>query len=166
MPDYLGSVSFRALGAWVDEAKTYTSSGSVTNSINGTGTPRMNWTFELTHTSDNFQTNVMATYKSPVHDSATLVGLDQCGCAVGSAAYNALAANGSSINRNIWPGPLYFNTRFAYDIYGRDDDKKLQLYLNINNVMNKKPPIIGTTFGGTFYDLIGRDFRTGVRFAF
>jgi outer membrane receptor protein involved in Fe transport len=136
------------------------------NSVDLASQPRMNWSFTLTHLIGRFQTNLLITYKTPIKDSTTLTGLDQCGCAVGSAAYNTLAASGTSISRNIWPGPLYYNLAFAYDIYGREDDKKLQLYLNINNVMNKQPPLIATSLGGVVYDMIGRNFRTGIRFAF
>ena len=165
IPDYMGTLSLRALGNWVDQLKTATLTSTV-NSVDTSSQPRMNWSFTLTHVYGNFQTTLLTTYKTPIKFSTTLTGLDQCGCAAGSAAYNALAATGTSINRNIWPGPLYFDLSFAYDVYGRQDDKKLQLYVNINNVMNKQPPIIGTSLGGVVYDLIGRNFRTGVRFAF
>ena len=165
VPDMLGTLNMRALGTWVDQFKTATLTGTQ-NSVGLAADPRMFWSILLTHSFDRFQTDLQTRYTSPTLFSNTLIGLDQCGCAVGSAAYNALAAQSNSINRNIWPGALYFDMRFAYDVYDKSDSKKIQLYLNINNIMNKQPPIIADQIGNSPWDLVGRDFKLGVRFAY
>jgi outer membrane receptor protein involved in Fe transport len=164
VPDYLGSFTLRALGNWTDQLKTATLTSTL-NSVGLAADPRMNWNITLSQLIYRFQTDLLIRYTSPTLYSNTLVGLDQCGCAVGSTAYNTLAGQSDSINRNIWPGALLFDMRFSYDVYDRDDEKKLQLYLNINNIMNKQPPIIADQITGP-WDLIGRDFKLGVRFQY
>ena len=43
---------------------------------------------------------------------------------------------------------------------------RLQTYLNIDNIMNKKPPIVAISISGSAYDLVGRSFKLGMRFKF
>jgi iron complex outermembrane receptor protein len=157
-----GSLTMRALGTWTDQFKTATPTNNI-NSVGQISSPRMAWNILLTHSIDRFQTDFMIRYTSPTLYDPTLVGLD--GLTPGSAQYNATAALPNSINRNIWPGALYYNASFAYDILERRDDQRLQVYLNINDIFNKKPPIIATSLNGGPYDLIGRYFKLGVRFA-
>ena len=162
MPDYLGTLKFRALGNWIDQFKTATLSGEA-NTVDTISSPRTSWFFNFTHDLDNFETSLMIRYTSPTLYSNLLVGLD--GITPGTAQYNAVAALPNSINQNIWPDAIYFDTAFAYDIWGRDDERrKLQVYLNITNITNKQPPIIAMSLNGSPYDLVGRDFKLGARF--
>lgn len=157
-----GTLSMRALGNWMDVFHTITR----TNDINSVGTasaPRMAWNISVNHQIEDWYTQLMVRYTSNTIYDTTLVGLD--GLTPGTAAYNARAALSNSINRNIWPEALYFDTRFAYDLINTPDTK-VQAYLNIENIMNKQPPIIAISIGGSAYDLVGRNFKTGIRFNF
>ncbi len=42
----------------------------------------------------------------------------------------------------------------------------MQAYLNIENITNKKPPVVAISLGGSPYDLIGRNFKVGMRFRY
>jgi len=125
--------------------------------------PKMAWNFVVSDKWDAWTTTVMARYTANIIYDTTLVGLD--GMTPGSAEYIATAAKSNSINRNIWPEALYFDTRFAYDII--DDGKNaMQLYLNVENITNKQPPIVAISINGSPYDLVGRNFKVGARFHF
>jgi iron complex outermembrane receptor protein len=164
IPDYLGGLKFRAVGNWIDQFKTATLSGEA-NTVDTISSPRTSWFFNFTHNLDNFETSLMIRYTSPTLYSNLLTGLD--GLTPGTPQYDSVAARSNSINQNVWPDALYFDTTFAYDILGGDDDKRrLQVYLNITNIMNKQPPIIAMSLNGSPYDLVGRNFKLGARFAF
>ena len=84
------------------------------------------------------------------------------------SGYNSAAPN--SINKNHFPAALYFNANAQYDLV-QSNGKQLQLFGVINNLLNKAPPaavsIINFTAGNwNPYDVIGRTFRVGVRFAY
>ena len=70
-----------------------------------------------------------------------------------------------------------FNLNAAYRIEGLPGIKDLQLYTQVNNLLNRRPPLaVGVTaygtansFGGTnpiFYDTMGLAFRVGFRLNF
>jgi len=164
IPDYLGTLKFRAVGNWIDQFQTATLNGEQ-NTVDTISSPRTSWFFNLTHDLDDFETSLMIRYTSPTLYSNLLVGQD--GLAPGTAQYNAAAVLPNSINKNIWPDAIYINTAFAYDILGRGNkDRRLQVYLNITNITNKQPPIIAMSLNGSPYDLVGRDFKLGARFSF
>jgi hypothetical protein len=102
----------------------------------------------------------MTRYTSPIIYDPTLIGLD--GLTPGTAEYNATAAKSNSINRNIWPAALYFNTSFHYDLIA-EEQRRMQIYLNVDNVMNKQPPVIAISINGSPYDLVGRSYKLGLR---
>ena len=82
--------------------------------------------------------------------------------------YNSAASN--SINKNQFPAALYFSGNAQYNLI-QSNGKQLQLFGVINNLMNKAPPaavaVINFNNGNwNPYDVIGRTFRVGVRFAY
>ena len=163
IPDDLGSFKMRALGNYVKEFSTATLTSSV-GSVGTAPVPRMTWSFLLTYVLDRFETELLVRYTSPTKYNAMMVGLD--GLIPGTAQYNAVAALPNSINQNIWPAAVYLNVNFIYDLYDRDDSKKVQVYLDINNVLNSQPPIIANQLSNGPWDLVGRDFKVGLRFAY
>jgi hypothetical protein len=158
-----GSLAFRALGSWIDQFQTVTPTSTI-NSVRTASAPRMSWNFTTSYKIDAYSWFVQAHYTSPTLYDPTLVGLD--GLTPGTALYNATAAKSNSINRNLWPAALYWNTSIAYDILPSDSDSKLQAYLNIDNIANKKPPVVAISINGSPYDLVGRSFKIGLRFAY
>jgi len=110
------------------------------------------------------EANFLVTFLSATRYNDLLVGLD--GLTPGTAQYNAVAALPNSINKNIWPNAVYLNINLAYDLYAREDNRKVQIYLDISNVLNATPPIIADQISGSPWDLVGRDFKMGIRFAY
>jgi len=156
----LGKVDFRALATWIDVFHAITPTQDI-DSVGQVSAPKMSWNFSLSDKIEQWTGMVMVHYTSNIVYDATLVGLD--GLTPGTAAYNTQAAKSNSINRNIWPEVLQFDTRFAYDLVA-EPGKRLQLYLNIDNITNKKPPVVAISLGGSPYDLVGRNFKLGLRF--
>ena len=91
----------------------------------------------------------------------------------------ALCPTSTSTNRTIndqhVAGVFYLDTAVSYDLYNVGEDGiDMQLFLNVRNIANKAPPVVGSGPGGvafssaptnfTLYDGIGRTFRAGVRF--
>jgi hypothetical protein len=78
--------------------------------------------------------------------------------------------NGFVYLNNRVPSVTYFDTTLSYDI--KVGDRHLTPFMTINNLLNKKPPLIPTTFipgvlnptDASTYDVIGRMFTLGVRF--
>ena len=157
-----GTLSLHALGTWTDVFRTITTTNNI-NSAGTAGNPKMAWNILLSHQIGDWGTELMIRYTSPIKYDPTLVGLD--GLTPGSAIYNTTAALSNSINRNIWPSALLYNLTFHYDFLD-DPNQHLQGYLNIDNVLNKQPPVIAISINGSPYDLIGRSFKLGLRFHF
>lgn len=73
-------------------------------------------------------------------------------------------------NRNRIDGALYLDAFVGFKVF-----EAAELYLAVDNLANKQPPVVGSGPGigsapygssATYYDLIGRTFRGGVRFNF
>ncbi len=62
----------------------------------------------------------------------------------------------------------YFDLSAQYDLLRRDN-RSIQLYGNVQNLFDKDPPVVPTQVSQTnpvIYDVIGRQFRAGVRFSY
>ncbi|MDX3910490.1 MAG: TonB-dependent receptor [Sphingobium sp.] len=86
----------------------------------------------------------------------------------------ASTADFRTINRNKIPGAFYldFNANYSFEV----SNAKMEVFLAIKNVMNTDPVLIGNGPTGnntpaypqtnrSLYDVLGRVFRMGVRFA-
>jgi len=83
--------------------------------------------------------------------------------------------NNETINDNHVAGAIYFDSTISYKIAGKGGPKSgTELFLRVENIANRAPPPVaaGSNIGGaligtnpTLYDVIGRTFRVGVRFA-
>jgi iron complex outermembrane recepter protein len=81
------------------------------------------------------------------------------------ARYNPALSN--SINKNKFGGGAYFNLNGSYDF--ALGDRKVQLFANVNNLMDREPPmfaIAAINLGGNPYDYVGRTYKLGVRMDF
>jgi len=75
----------------------------------------------------------------------------------------------SDIPNNHVPARFYVNTSVSFTLYS-SKQRELQLFGVVNNLFDRDPPIIVSTFispqatNPTLYDVIGRTFLVGVRF--
>jgi outer membrane receptor protein involved in Fe transport len=77
-----------------------------------------------------------------------------------------------TINNNRIAGAFYLDTSISYDV--EVGDRSLQLFLAVNNLLDKDPPVVAPGPAGSayatpatnqsIYDLLGRTYRFGVRF--
>jgi hypothetical protein len=73
----------------------------------------------------------------------------------------------NSIIDNTVPSHVTQNVNVSYDFQMRDSDA--QVWMSVNNIWDKDPPFAtGSTGGrnGSYYDILGRAYRLGVRFNF
>ena len=89
---------------------------------------------------------------------------------VGGGAFDVTFGPGD-INDNSISGRFYINLSAQYDI-GRGDGWTMELYGAVKNLLDKDPPIVGSTFqapfatNGALYDMVGRYFTVGARVRF
>lgn len=150
-----GDLNLRALGSWTDDARTITSTGVDTDVAGTITNPEWSWIGSATYTLDKLTAGLQARYVNKVKYSATLKGPDD-------PAYNIAASN--SINRNLWPEALLFYANASYTLKD-DGGRRIQVYGNIDNLLDKDPPIVAISSQGA-YDLIGRSFKFGVRMTY
>ncbi len=156
-----GRLDFRGLATWVDDLRTIspTTAGG-TQDIDTAGQFVPDWTmnFNLTYALDRFTANVNVKYTTNIKYSTTLKGPDD-------PDYNP--ASNNSINKNRFPSSTLWNTTLSYDLI-REDKRRLQLFGVVENLFDKDPPLVALYIvpGGNPYDLVGRNFKTGVRFTF
>jgi iron complex outermembrane recepter protein len=159
-----GQWTVRALATDVMSLKTTDPSGHVTDNAGTFQQPHWKGTLSLDYATGPVSTTLYARAFSPIKYSPTLVGPDDPG-------YSATAAN--SIGRNSFPGGVYFDLAARYNgpaVHGAD----WQLYLTVNNVLNKQasPDAVAAEISSNssspreVYDLIGRLFKAGVRVHF
>ena len=124
------------------------------------GVDKMTGNATLDYSLNKLNVGLQARYFGDLRWDPTLVGPD-------SPFYNPKLTN--SISRNLFPGQVLFNGNFSYDIV-KEEGRKLQVFATVNNIFDRHAPLEGATAfiinGVQYYDLIGRYFRTGLRFAF
>jgi outer membrane receptor protein involved in Fe transport len=79
-----------------------------------------------------------------------------------------------TVNVNYLPGAVYFDFSLSYKIVNEGPANSVEAFLNIKNIANTDPVIVAggpsgiphdtTNSNPTFYDVLGRVFRAGVRF--
>jgi outer membrane receptor protein involved in Fe transport len=159
-----GKASLRLLGTYVDELVQVDTSGALDKagwlSLNSrvTGVPHFSGTAELNYNNDRW-------------------GIGLLGRLIGKGKFNTLYADGAgtanSISKNSIPAFFYLslNAHYDFEIAGKD----ISLFGVVNNLTNTDPPMIPsgavgnaaeTATNPTFYDVIGRSYKLGVRFRF
>lgn len=79
-----------------------------------------------------------------------------------------------TVNDNHIDGALYFDAAFAYKFALGDGGTEMEAFVNVKNIADKDPPVVAVGPGGNafrspaannlLYDVIGRQFRAGLRF--
>ena len=149
-----GDLTLRALGTWVDDLRTIAGVRDTDNA--GATVPTWSWNGQATYNLGRVTANLMVRYTSPIKYNVNLVGPED-------PNYNPAASN--SVNKNVWPEAVYWNTSLRYQVVDQPG-RQIQAYLNIDNLFDKDPPIVAISLGGSPYDLVGRAFKAGVRMTF
>jgi iron complex outermembrane recepter protein len=114
----------------------------------------------LTYSSSSFSAQVQVRHISGGVYDVTRVG-------PGQAGYNPLSP--ISISDNSVASVTYVNLNAQYTLWQRGE-QRVELFGVVNNLFDKDPPNdIPSSFGPTnnvLYDVVGRYYRAGVRFAF
>lgn len=156
-----GKLNLHLLSTWVAHLVTIDSGVAIDRAGAGANGGLPNWTTNLnvTYTLGPIENNLQYRYSSAIKGDAALIG-------PGEPGYNPALPN--SININEFPSASYLDWYGAYSIID-GDRQHLKVYAGINNIANREPPfgaIIAFASGGNPYDVIGRTFKLGVRFAF
>lgn len=169
-----GTVVISALGSYIDKQAVFTSSvggnGQTTvtrvNYADTYSAPRWSWNVNLTYLLDRLTTNLQMRYYSPIRYIGSSAGLGGPSGAfnIGPDDPNYTTANALSINRSIWPAAVTWNLALTYDVIQEPSGQDLQIYFNIDNLLDKDPPIIWWYVSN--YDVVGRYFKLGVRYTF
>jgi hypothetical protein len=174
-----GGLQFSALGSYVDQQSVYSNSVDAsgktivvrTNYADFYSAPRWAWNVSLTYLLDKFTGVLQMRYYSPLKflpfSGAGLTGPTGVPF-IGPedpTAYALAIASGSTntINTNLLPSSLQWNLALTYDVIQEDDGRDLQVYLNIDNLLNTAPPV-GVWANMSSYDVMGRYFRVGLRY--
>ena len=160
-----GVLQFSALGSYINQQTTFQSvvnkDGSVTvtrtNFADSFMAPRWSWNVNWTYLLDRFTANLQLRYYSPLRF------LQGTAFNVGPDDPNFSFSNPLSVNRAIWPAALTWNLAFTYDVIQEPNGQDLQVYFNIDNVLDKNPPIIWWYVSN--YDVVGRFFKLGIRYS-
>lgn len=156
-----GQLSLRAVGTYVPH-RTVTV-GGVTTDYAGTNA--------------NFDQNSQAVpswrwLASASYDNGPFTGT-LTGRFIGAGKLNNAWTAGVDIDRNHVPAIAYFDMSVAYKF--PDVGRGAEIYAAVQNLFDKDPPVapiygatgfLGTGTNGYLYDLIGRQYRVGVRFRF
>ncbi len=91
-------------------------------------------------------------------------------CSTGCPASVAPAL---TIDNNTTPSAFYMNLAMQYKWRPMDDEREVELFVNVDNLWNKQPGVvynsgtlnfIGNGFQPAAYDIMGRVYRAGLRF--
>lgn len=159
-----GKLGVRLLGTYVDKLVTIDSAGAVDragkvsqfNRVDGV--PHLTGNLDLTYTKDDFIANLQTRF-------------------VGKGKYETAFVEGSgainTISDNSVPAYAYLSLSLTQGI-SIGNGRSFQIFGVINNLLDTDPPFIPagsiggtneTSTSGVFYDVIGRAFKIGARFA-
>lgn len=162
------TLNFRVLGTFVKDLITVDITGTAIDRAgqNGSGVsqpsglPDYTINAYLTYQGSRFSGQVQLRHISSGVFQATNIGPHQSG-------YNPLLPN--SVSDNYVAAVTYVNINAQYTIWSRGE-QQIQLFGVVNNLFDKDPPNdLPSSFGPTnnvLYDVVGRYYRAGVRFAF
>jgi iron complex outermembrane receptor protein len=163
--DLPGGLDVSALGSYINEQRINQSQsdGSVTstNNAGSWGAPRWSWNVNVSYVLDRLTTSLQMRYYSPVKYAAGTPPAP-ASFLIGPEEPTFNPASGLSVNQEIWPDAITFNLHVAYDVIQEPDGRDLQVYFNVDNLLDKNPPIIWSFVSN--YDVVGRYFKVGVRY--
>ncbi|HWK41994.1 MAG TPA: TonB-dependent receptor [Croceibacterium sp.] len=82
---------------------------------------------------------------------------------IGGGKYDNTFTDPTDINDNTIPPRAYLGLQASLDLGG--ESRKREVFFNISNVFNIRPPPVFVFSGGPGYERVGRSFRAGLRFA-
>ncbi|MGV3770593.1 MAG: TonB-dependent receptor plug domain-containing protein [Sphingobium phenoxybenzoativorans] len=153
MPLWTGNLSARVLATYVWDFTLTDATGAVDRSgenptpINSapTGVVDLTVNATLAYETDNYGVNLQARYING-----------------GKVAADAVPGTATSVNINHIPSRVYFNLGGKVSLFSdQEKDRKIELFATVDNVLNTDPPF--PSFDGTYYDLVGRAYRGGIR---
>jgi outer membrane receptor protein involved in Fe transport len=160
------ALGFRLLGAYVKDLITVDSVGAIdragqTGVQTGSqpGLPRWTLNGTVTYDAGPFSANIQARYISAGRMDVTLVGPTDKG-------YSTDLAN--SISDNHIEAMLYLDLGMSYR-FDLGNSRNIQLYTAVKNLTNPTPPVNVYSGSGTnpfLFDMVGRRFTVGARFAY
>lgn len=156
-----GAFQLSALAQYINQQTTFQTTigqnGQPTtiaiNAVDTTSAPRWSGNFNFTYFVDKFTGNLQLRYYSPLIYSDLLVGPNSRNYSVTSPV---------SVNRNLWPAAITWNLSLAYELIQEPNGEDLQVYLNVDNLLDKDPPIIWSYVSN--YNVVGRYFKAGIRY--
>ncbi len=162
-----GTLLFSALGSYINQQTIYQTSvaangtpvSSRTNYADTYFAPRWAWNLNWTYLLDRFSGNIQLRYYSPLR---YLAGTPPSAFNIGPDDPNYSPSNPLSINRAVWPAAITWNLALSYDVLQEPNGEDLQVYFNVDNLLNKDPPIIWWYVSN--YDVVGRYFKIGLRY--
>jgi iron complex outermembrane receptor protein len=159
-----GSLNFRFLGTWTKKMAVTTSGGTISyvgTSIvapAGGGVPAFKGNLTIDYDTGRFRTGLQFVGFTHLKMNPTFVGPDD-------PNYNPNASN--SISKNLFPGMIYTNLTGSYRLHGWGQP---EVFWSVNNLLGIDPPkyaLVAFSFNqANYYDIVGRYYQAGVRFAF
>ncbi len=157
-----GSLEVSAFATHLRHLKTTDRPGptglTVDNAGTQAGSPKWVGLAYLNYRLDNLSVGLQARAFTEIRFSPRFFG-------PGEPGYDP--ALSTSINKNTFPGLVYFNLNGTYDFEAAG--RKFQVFGNVANLLNQEPPafaIAAINLGGNPYDYVGRSFKLGLRFGF
>lgn len=155
-PRFNAAGVIQSLGGRIDRAGsvggTAFTAGQQTSATN---TPSWTATGSITWAHKPVSVNLQGRYVGGGKFDSTLVG-------PGDKYYDA--ASPISIGNNRVDSRFYLDLSAQVDVI-KDGNRKLQFYMNVNNLTDKEPPFPVTAIAG-MYDRMGRYYRAGLRFSY
>lgn len=149
--------------------KRYTSNGfnefDTAGENNAGGPPSWRWRATAGYSAETFDIRLIARgISGGTYNNAWIE------CTSGCPVSTPLAR---TVDENDVEGRVYLDTAFTYK-FGFGEAVDMEAFLNVQNVMDKDPPVVGGAPGGFsyeqpstndgLYDVMGRTFRVGLRF--
>lgn len=179
--DFFGSqpqsLRWRFLSSWLEENSRTTSGGfydDLTGEIGGVALPDFKITTSVTYTYGPYSAFLQGRWiDGGVQDRTRLESSTAVPASQRPAGSNlALCAGGAQIctvDDNTVPSIFYVDARIGGYM---DQDERLEVFANINNLLDRKPHILPTAPGrlgvglgvNSIYDILGRSFTVGMNY--
>lgn len=158
-----GTLTFRGLATRFFENST--NDGLVSTESVGAGPSDWSYRATVAYNQDPF---VVTLTGRGISDGVNSTAYIEC-----SANCPASTALHPTVDNNHRPGAFYLDTSIAYRLSAQND-RHSELFFSVQNLLNRDPPIYGSSGPGvnaalvfpanpTLYDVLGRTFRVGVR---
>lgn len=148
-----GNITLRGLGTYVDQLILISNIDRVGQvGLGSSGVPRWKANASITYDEGPFTLFLQNRF-------------------VGGGKYDVTYVEGRDINDNGVSGRSYVDLSMQWKIVDTER-QRVQFFFTIRNLLNQDPPHTPSTFqtpsqtNGVFYDVIGRQFSSGVRFRF